>query len=171
MGDFLFSFVGRMKRIQYAISIVCVVLAFAAVLALQQSLGDWKFADIFTTTLAVVPVIIYLAGTTRRFKDLGIYPLLGFFICYFVPAFYFAILAFILFGLQMALGHIKLNNPETLVPDAQAILFQTQWSVDVLIFASSIAAACLLFLAGQISLFLWRGTTSKNVFNEAGINT
>ncbi|WP_026479265.1 DUF805 domain-containing protein [Ahrensia sp. 13_GOM-1096m] len=158
MGDLLFSFVGRMRRIQYVISIICVAVALAGVFAVQQKLGDWKFAGIFITTLSVVPVIIYLAGTTRRFKDRGRHPLLGFF-------FYFVLPAAILFGAQQALGDTPLINPETFIADAKALMSQTQWPKQDLIRWISIGVAALFILIGQVSLFLGRGTKGPNVFD------
>jgi uncharacterized membrane protein YhaH (DUF805 family) len=164
MGDLLFSFAGRMKRIQYAINIICVILAAVAVSAVQQKMGDWKFASIITTTISVVPAIIYFAGTTRRFKDRGRHPLIGFLIYYILPA-------GILFGAQQVLGEVPLIKPETFAEDVKAVIVQTSWSSEDMIRWILIGLAALLILIGQVSLFLGPGAKKATVFDNEVLTT
>ena len=161
MGDLLFSFAGRMGRIQYWINIVCVIIAAAGVIAAQQKFGNLKFADIIITTVSIVPLIIYLAGTTRRFQDRERHPLIGYFVYYALPA-------GILLGAQQVLGS-PVIDPETFIADAGSIFTQGQWPPEEIIRWLAIFSAALFVVAGQISLFLLPGTKGDNLFGpQAG---
>lgn len=157
MGDFLFSFTGRKKVFSYWLSIVCAVLAAFGVVQLQQFLGDWKFANIFWVTAAVVPFVLYFSATIRRFNDRGRHPLLGFLYYYVLPI-------AIIFGAQQALGE-PVINPETFAKEVEGLPLVDEWTQPLLIKWGSIGLAGLLFVWGQISLFLIPGTKGENAFD------
>lgn len=158
MGDLLFSFTGRLGRLGHWLSIAVVVLCIFGVMALQQSLGAWEFASILITTLAALPVIIYLAGVSKRFQDRSLHPLLGFVFFYGIPA-------AILFVAQQQL-ETPLVNPETFVDELRQLPSKTQWSTEALIRWGSLGLAALIFLWGQIGLLLRKGTAGPNGFER-----
>lgn len=162
MGDFLFSFTGRKKVLGYWLSIICAVLAAAGVAQLQQLLGDWKFANIFWVTAAVIPAVLYLSATVRRFNDRGRHPLLGFVFYYIAPV-------AIVFGAQQILG-TPIVNPETIATEVEQLPQVTEWTQPLVIKWGALGAAALLFLWGQITLFLIPGTKGENAFDAEHSN-
>ena len=162
MGDFLFSFTGRKKVLSYWLSIIFAVLAAAGVAQLQQFLGDWKFANIFWVTAAVIPAVLYISATVRRFNDRGRHPLLGF-------VFYFIAPAVIIVGSQQILGE-PVINPETIVNEVKQLPQVTEWSQPLMIKWGAIGVAALLLVWGQITLFLMPGTKGENAFDAEHSN-
>lgn len=162
MGDFLFSFTGRKKVLGYWLSIICAVLAAAGVAQLQQFLGDWKFANIFWVTAAVIPLVLYVSATVRRFNDRGRHPLLGFVFYYIIPA-------AIIFGAQQVLGE-PVINPETFMSEVEQLPQVTEWTEPLMIKWGSVGLAALLLAWGQITLFLIPGTKGENAFDAKHSN-
>ncbi len=162
MGDFLFSFTGRKKVFGYWLSIVCAVLAAAGVTQLQAFLGDWKFANIFWVTAAVIPLVLYFSATVRRFNDRGRHPLLGFLYYYILPV-------AIIFGAQQILGQ-PLINPETIGDEVRQLPKTTEWTQPLMIKWGALATAGVVFVFGQLNLFLIPGTKGANPFDKPHTN-
>lgn len=162
MGDFLFSFTGRKKILSYWLSIICAVLAAAGVAQLQQFLGDWKFANIFWVTAAVIPAVLYFSATIRRFNDRGRHPLLGFVFYYIIPG-------AIIFGAQQVLGE-PIINPETIANEIEQLPQITEWTQPLMIKWGAVGVAALLLVWGQINLFLIPGTKGENAFDAEHSN-
>ncbi len=162
MGDFLFSFTGRKGIIGYWLSIICAVLAAAGVAQLQAFLGDWKFANIFWVTAAVIPLVVYFSATVRRFNDRGRHPLMGFLLYFILPV-------IIIFGAQQVLGE-PIVNPETIADEARQLPEITEWTQPLIIKWGALGAAGLLFVLGQLNLFLMPGTKGDNPFDKPHAN-
>lgn len=159
MGDFLFSFTGRKKVLSYWLSIILAVLAAAGVAQIPKLLGDWPYSSIIVMTLAVLPIIIYLSATVRRFKDRGRHPIVGFLA-------YFAIPAIICWAAGELLGHPEIFL-KVLDQEIQKMLQADYWTQQLAMQWGAIAFAFAIFLIGQICLFLLPGTKGENVFDEA----
>lgn len=157
MGDLLFRFSGRIGRLGYLLALLCMGIAITLVIVLQNFLSDWKFGGIFITVATCVPLIIYLAATSKRFQDRGRHPALGFVLYFIAP------LALI-WAAQNFLG-LPLADNAKMQTEVAELFNDPEWTPIMAAKWAMPVAAVFLFVFGQISLLARKGTAGENAFD------